>query len=152
MPFGAAPRRLGCGCRVAAVKSAHVACLLCASALAGETPAPSAAPTDRALEEIVVTGTRLRITAIETVAPVTVLSRRDIERGGADSIGKVLQTLPAVTGSQLNTNVKRSGRAERRAAGAATGRSARICAAAPWCCSTGGAFRTAGSARTHPST
>ena len=97
----APPRRLVRGCRVAASKSAPVACLLCARALAGET----LTPTDLILEEIVVTGTRLRITAIETVAPVTVCNRRDIERGGADSIGKVLQTLPAITGSQLNTNV-----------------------------------------------
>ena len=98
----ATPRRLVCGCRVAASKSAPVACLLCARAPCRRD---SCAPTDLILEEIVVTGTRLRITAIETVAPVTVLSRRDIERGGADSIGKVLQTLPAVTGSPLNTNV-----------------------------------------------
>ena len=99
------PRKLACACRGTPSKSMPLACLLCASALADEPRAPRAAPADRTLEELVVTGTRLSITAIEAIAPVTVLSRRDIERGGADSIGKVLQALPAVTGSQLNTNV-----------------------------------------------
>ena len=91
--------------RVTACTLISIPALVGSGALADRPAAPFTAPADRTLEEIVVTGTRLRITAIETVAPVTVLSRRDIERGGADSIGKVLQTLPAVTGSPLNTNV-----------------------------------------------
>ena len=40
----------------------------------------------------------------ETVAPVTMLTQDDIERSGADSLGKVLQSLPMNTGLQVNTN------------------------------------------------
>ena len=92
-----------------ASKSSVYACLLSASAVgevvAAAVPVAGEPPSSGILEEIVVTGTRLPTHAIESIAPVTVLTRRDIERGGADSIGKALQTLPAVTGSPLNTNV-----------------------------------------------
>jgi iron complex outermembrane receptor protein len=95
--------------------------LVGSGALADRPVAPFAAPADRTLEEIVVTGTRLRIIGIESSAPVMVLSRRDIERGGADSVGKVLQTLPAITGSQLNTNVNAGGEMEPSVSGGGTG-------------------------------
>jgi outer membrane receptor protein involved in Fe transport len=93
-------------CRTWGVASnaACIACLLCASSLA-DAVTPQTAPVDTRLEEIVVTGTHLRNASIELSVPVTVLTRRDIERGGADSIGKTLQALPAITGSPLNTNV-----------------------------------------------
>jgi iron complex outermembrane receptor protein len=76
-----------------------------ACAFAEESSDRDAEPTDEQIEEIIVTGSRLLRHGVEASMPVTVLSRRDIERGGADSIGKVLQALPAITGSQLNTNV-----------------------------------------------
>ena len=95
--------------------------VLSASALADQAPHPRTVPVDRTLEEIVVTGTRLRISSIDATLPVTVLSRRDIERGGADSIGKILQTLPAITGSQLNTNVNAGGGMEPSPSGGGSG-------------------------------
>jgi outer membrane cobalamin receptor len=64
---------------------------------------------DQTLAEVIVTGTRLAVTQADTTAPVTVLDRRDLERGGKDSIGKVVQTLPMNTGSPLNTNVNNGG-------------------------------------------
>ena len=110
-----------CAWRVRASRAIGIAALVCAVAAADETTDLRSIPADRALEEIVVTGTRLRITGIESSAPVTVLSRRDIERGGADSVGKVLQTLPAITGSQLNTNVNAGGEMEPSVSGGGTG-------------------------------
>ena len=64
---------------------------------------------DETLAEVIVTGTRLRVTQSHSTAPVTVLDRRDLDRSGADSIGKVVQTLPINTGSPLNTNVNNGG-------------------------------------------
>jgi iron complex outermembrane recepter protein len=58
------------------------------------------------VEQIVVTGSRI---PDSPVAPVVFLDRTDLERGGLDSIGKVLQQLPANTGSPLNTNVNNAG-------------------------------------------
>lgn len=62
-----------------------------------------------AVEEVVVTGTRIALPVDETRVQVTVLDRADIERGGADSLGKVLQALPANLGSPPNTNINNGG-------------------------------------------
>jgi iron complex outermembrane receptor protein len=81
--------------------------------LAGPLPAAtvprSAETSELKLEEIIVTGTRLPIALIDMFSPVTVLNRTDIERGGANSVGDVLQSLPMNAGSPLNTNVNVGG-------------------------------------------
>jgi outer membrane receptor protein involved in Fe transport len=56
------------------------------------------------LAEIIVTGTRLKLAAEDAPVPVIVLTSRDIERDGEDSIAKVLESLPMNTGSPLNTS------------------------------------------------
>ena len=58
---------------------------------------------------MIVNGSRWWLDPTRAVAPVTVLDRRDIERGGQNSIGDVLQALPMTTGSPLNTNVNAPG-------------------------------------------
>lgn len=83
-----------------------------AAAPAPVRPSARRSPPD-SLEEVTVAGTRLWLDPTVGVAPVTVLDRRDIERGGANSIGTVLQALPLTTGSPPNTNLNVSGAAER---------------------------------------
>jgi len=78
------------------------------------------------LEEVLVAGSRLWLSPTEAIAPVTVLDRRDIERGGENSIGDVLQELPMTTGSPLNTNASAPGWAEPRGRGARGDGSVRI--------------------------
>jgi len=85
---------------------AFVGALFLPAALPAERETPPATSSDQVLEEIIVTGTRLPINAS---APVTVLTHLDIRRGGANSIGDVLQSLPMNTGSPLNTNVNGAG-------------------------------------------
>ena len=70
---------------------------------------------------MIVTGPRWWLDPTLAVAPVTVLDRRDIERGGESSIGDVLQALPMTTGSPLNTNVNAPRSAEPRGVGGAAG-------------------------------
>ncbi len=72
-----------------------------AAALAGlfgfiSTPVLSQSPQSEPpiLEEIVVTATRTARTADETLAAVTVISRRDIERSQANSLDEVLRAVP----------------------------------------------------------
>ena len=84
-----------------------------AAALAPESLSGPSSPDDP-LEEVIVYGSRWWLDPTEAVAPVTVLDRRDIERGGESSIGDVLQALPMTTGSPLNTNVNAPGSAEPR--------------------------------------
>jgi outer membrane receptor protein involved in Fe transport len=88
--------------------SACVVANLLAGLLAAELPASTQEPADL-LGEIVVTGSRLPVILAKTSAPVTLLSRRDLERSGADSLGKILQDLPINTGSPMNTNVNELG-------------------------------------------
>ena len=102
-------------CRLAAPARAFGA-----AALAAERPAGPPSPVD-SLEEVIVTDSRWWLDPTQAVAPVTVLDRRDIERGGRNSIGDVLQALPMTTGSPLNTNANAPGSAEPRGGGAAAG-------------------------------
>src|SRR5437763_8321047 len=70
-----------------------------------EAPAPAeAAPKKSATEEIVVTGTRVRRKDLNTPAPVTVLSRDQIQASGRVSVGDFLQTLPE-QGNTVNAQV-----------------------------------------------
>jgi outer membrane receptor protein involved in Fe transport len=78
------------------------------------------------LQEVIVAGSRIWLNPTEAVAPVTVLDRRDIERGAESSIGDVLQELPMITGSPLNTNANAAGWAEPRGTGARGDGSIRI--------------------------
>jgi outer membrane receptor protein involved in Fe transport len=91
-----------------------------AAALAAER---SSGPHSRVdpLEEVIVTDSRWWLDPTQAVASVTVLDRRDIERGGQSSIGDVLQALPMTTGSPLNTNVNAPGFSEERGGGTAAG-------------------------------
>ena len=77
--------------------------------LAGVVAAPRCGAEEPELEQVTVTGSRIPESAATPFAPVIILEAADLERPGLDSIGKVLQQLPAVTGSALNTNVNNGG-------------------------------------------
>src|SRR5215831_11042931 len=61
------------------------------------------------LPEITVTGSRIPENASTPFVPVITLEQADLERPGLDSVGKLLQQLPASTGSPLNTHVNNGG-------------------------------------------
>jgi iron complex outermembrane receptor protein len=96
-----------------------------AAAVAPERPSGPRSPVDP-LEEVIVTDSRWWLDPTAAVAPVTVIDRRDIERGGKSSIGDVLQALPMSTGSPFNTNANVPGSAEPRGRGAAGDGSVRV--------------------------
>lgn len=54
------------------------------------------------LDRITVTGTNIRRTDTETVAPVEIITREQIQRSGLQSIGEVLSRLSANTGGTFN--------------------------------------------------
>jgi len=60
-------------------------------------------------EVIIVTGTRIARPVDEATGPVTVVSSSDQKRTAADSIGKILQSLPLQTGATINTQVNNGG-------------------------------------------
>jgi outer membrane receptor protein involved in Fe transport len=64
---------------------------------AAETEAPAAGPGDASkdVEDIYITGSRVRRTDLATPAPVTVLDRQQIDASGMVTIGEILQNLPS---------------------------------------------------------
>jgi hypothetical protein len=117
-----------------------------AAALAAERPAGAPSPDDP-LEEVIVNGLRWWLDPTRAVAPVTVLDRRDIERGGHNSIGDVLQALPMTTGSPLNTNANAPGERNARWRCGAMGPSASWCDFSTVVLLNGGVYRAAVSRR-----
>src|SRR5260370_422140 len=74
---------------------------------------PAAAPTEaaprkKAEEEIIVTGSRVRRKDLTTPAPVTVISKEQIQASGIASIGDFLQQMPEQAGA-TNSNVNNAG-------------------------------------------
>ncbi|MFI3247382.1 MAG: TonB-dependent receptor [Ferrimonas sp.] len=53
---------------------------------------------DKAIERIEVTGSAIKQTDLEGALPVTVITAADIERSGVDSVGELIQQLPAMQG------------------------------------------------------
>ncbi|MBI2383622.1 MAG: TonB-dependent receptor [Gammaproteobacteria bacterium] len=74
----------------------------------GKEKAPPAQEEATQLDEIEVTGSRIKRTDFETAQPVLSIGREDIERTGLTSIGDLLQNL-AEAGSALNTAVNNGG-------------------------------------------
>jgi len=91
-----------------------------AGAPAPSTPPADAQPADETVtgtmppgeqqfgEEIVVTGSRIRRKDLATPAPITVISREQVQASGKVTIGDYLQSLP-VQGNAINTSVNNGG-------------------------------------------
>ncbi len=88
--------------------------MLCASlALAFSTvPVQSVnaqeAPESEPVEEVIVTGSRIRRNPLEEAAPILEISKQDIDRSGLTSLGDYLQRLSS-SGGALNTKFNSSG-------------------------------------------
>ena len=88
--------------------------MLCASlALAFSTvPIQSVsaqeAPESESVEEVIVTGSRIRRNPLEEAAPILEISKQDIDRSGLTSLGDYLQRLSS-SGGALNTKFNSSG-------------------------------------------
>jgi len=90
---------------MAAVRMTRIACaasLAClglgtGSAVAQQQQPEPPKPASK-LERVEVTGTNIKRTDLETAAPVTVLTREDLARSGANSLGDVITRLTAAQG------------------------------------------------------
>jgi iron complex outermembrane receptor protein len=65
----------------------------------GSVSAPQPAHAQQSLERVTITGSNIRRTDQETVAPVEILTREQIERTGQPTIADVLKTVPMAIGS-----------------------------------------------------
>jgi len=79
------------------------AMLLALSAQA-QAPTDSENASERALDNITVTGTRLRMDLPDGAYPLTVIDRQQLATSGQQFLGEFLQQLPFMAGSPLNTS------------------------------------------------
>ena len=99
-----------------------------ASAAATSTPVLAQETEAGELEQIVVTGSRIRRVDAETASPVFTLDRSAIAETGVTTIGDLLQQIPSVSGAATNPQVNNGGGPARRPSScAALARSARSC-------------------------
>jgi len=78
--------------------------------LAGLTPvaAQQAQPQAQSLERVTITGTNIRRTDQETVAPVEIITREQIERSGQPTIADVIRTIPQNLGGSYSESFSNS--------------------------------------------
>jgi len=72
------------------------------AALAG-LPIPAAA--QQSLDRVEITGSNIRRTDTETVAPVEVITREQIQRTGKPTVAEVLRSIPSNTGGSFRSVV-----------------------------------------------
>lgn len=61
------------------------------------------------LEEVTVTGSRIRRADIDSASPVTVIDREDLEITGLTDVGDFLQSMPSMSGSPIGTTTNNGG-------------------------------------------
>jgi len=61
------------------------------------------------IEEVIVTGSRIRRADIDSASPVTVLGRSEIEASGLTDVGNILQRMPSMSGSPIGTTTNNGG-------------------------------------------
>ena len=64
---------------------------------------------DMAIEEVIVTGSRIRRADIDSASPVTILDREDIMAAGVTDVGSLLQSIPSMSGSPIGTTINNGG-------------------------------------------
>lgn len=62
-----------------------------------------------ALEEVIVTGSRIRRADLDSASPVTVVSREALLQTGLTDIGDLIQSLPSMSGSPIGTTTNNGG-------------------------------------------
>ena len=61
------------------------------------------------LEEVIVTGSRIKRADIDSASPVTVISRAEMEVTGLTDVGDLLQSMPSMSGSPIGTTTNNGG-------------------------------------------
>lgn len=72
-------------------------------------PTPAAAPSETNLEEVVVTGSRIRRVDAETASPIFVLDQKTIQESGIASVGDLMARIPSIAGAATNPQVNNGG-------------------------------------------
>ncbi len=79
------------------------------AAAVGYVPAALAQAGADEVEEIIVTGSRIKRVALDSASPVTVLQREDILVSGLTDVGNIIQKMPSMAGSPIGTTTNNGG-------------------------------------------
>lgn len=90
-------------------RAVRVALVTAATMSAGLYGATSVAQEVKALEEVVVTGSRIARPDLESASPVTVISGAAIADAGITDIGDLVQKIPSMAGSPIGTTTNNGG-------------------------------------------
>nr|MBX2858397.1 TonB-dependent receptor plug domain-containing protein [Cellvibrionaceae bacterium] len=89
-------------------KISMLAFSICSSLVAALLSSASAVAQENEIEEILITGSRIRIDPLDQTSPITSISEEDLKRSGMTSVADFLQRLPT-SGGALNTRFNSSG-------------------------------------------
>ena len=85
---------------------------------------------EASIEEVIVTGSRIRRADIDSASPVTVIDRDEILAAGITDVGQLIQKMPAMSGSPIGTATNNGGNGsvqiDLRGMGVSTGRSSAL--------------------------
>ena len=89
--------------------SVAVATALGVASAAGMLTETVYAEDENIVEEIIVTGSRIKRADLEGSSPVTVITRQEIENKGITDVGYLLQRMPSMSGSPIGTTTNNGG-------------------------------------------
>ena len=98
---------LGLSVGASAAASLAISQLASADPAAETVPAPDAST--NTLDEVVVTGTRIRRVDAETANPILTIDSKTIQESGINTIGDLVQRIPSISGNATNPGVNNGG-------------------------------------------
>jgi|TARA_B100000315_G_scaffold260385_1_gene321335 outer membrane receptor protein involved in Fe transport len=79
------------------------------AAATGGVALPATAEDERLVEEIIVTGSRIKRADIASASPISVIERKDMVFTGMTDVGDLLQSMPSMSGSPIGTTTNNGG-------------------------------------------
>lgn len=95
--------------RIALASGAGALAAFSASPAVSADAATATTAENQNLEEVIVTGTRIRRLDTETASPVVTITEKEIQQSGAVNIGDLVARLPAVAGAAVNPQTNNGG-------------------------------------------
>lgn len=105
-------KKLSSAVRLALSLGAVIAVGVSGTAFAQDSGAPDQAPSQQkatSLKTVVVTGSNIRRVDLETSNPVLTIDRAQIQASGKQTLGDLVQSIPAIAGAATNPNVNNGG-------------------------------------------
>jgi len=89
--------------------SVAVATAMGVATTAGMMSGSAFAKESEMIEEVIVTGSRIKRADLDSASPVTVMTREDFEWKGVTDVGYLLQRMPGMAGSPIGTTTNNGG-------------------------------------------